>query len=258
MKKLFGASISAGLLACSGLAFADSHEGATLEPATPVEIFTCKYVEGKGPDDLDEVVSAWNDWADGQGLSDYSAWTLIPYYSSPEQDFDVIWLGGAPSATALGRSQDAWIATGGEVNAQFQAVVDCNNHSAYASLEFKQPPEHENPDNVVVSFSDCNVSEGSSFNDLVPAMMEWAAYREEHDSTAGMWAMMPAMGGGGEAFDFKWVTAHQNLADLGADFDQYSKSGWQKGNELFADKVSCDASRVYLATNQRRGEDSDG
>ena len=143
------------------------------------------------------------------------------------------------------------------MGAKFDEVIDCNTHVAFAALEFKQPPERENPDNIVISFSDCNVSETSSFNALVPSIMEWAAYRGEHGSTSGMWALMPAMGGGGETFDFKWITSFQNLEEMGADFDQYSKSGWKKGDELFAGKVSCDSSRVYLATNQRRAEDTD-
>ena len=257
MNKLIMLVVSAGLLMSPGLALADSHEGAELKPATPIELFTCTYNEGKGHDDLAPVVSAWNAWADSQGITDYSAWTLIPYYTSPQQEFDVIWLGGSPSAVALGRAQDAWISTGGDVGEKFDEVMTCDAHVAFAALTFKKPPERENPDNLMISFSDCNVSETSSFNELVPAMMEWASYREGHGSTAGMWALMPAMGGGGETFDFKWITSYQNLAELGADFDQYSESGWKKGDELFSDKVSCDSSRVYLANNHRRAEDTD-
>ena len=115
MNKLLTLGVSAGLLISPGLALADSHEEAELKPATPIELFTCTYNEGKGHDDLAPVVSAWNAWADSQGITDYSAWTLIPYYTSPQQEFDVIWLGGAPSAVALGRAQDAWISTGGDV-----------------------------------------------------------------------------------------------------------------------------------------------
>jgi hypothetical protein len=257
MNKLLTVGITAGLVILSGSAIADSHEGAGLETATPVEIFTCTYNEGKGHGDLGPILGEWNEWADAQGLKDYSAWILTPYYSSPEQDFDMIWLGGSPSAVALGRAQDAWIATGGKLQKKFDEVVSCSAHTAFATLEFKQPPERKNPDNVVISFSDCNVDESTSFIDLVPAMMEWAAYREGHGSTSGMWAMMPAMGGGGEDFDFKWVTAYQNLEDFGADFDQYSESGWKKGGELFAGKLSCDSSRIYLAANHRRAESSD-
>jgi hypothetical protein len=65
------------------------------------------------------------------------------------------------------------------------------------------------------------------------------------------------MGGGGENFDFKWVTAYQNLENLGKDLDQNRMGGWEKGRELFAGKVSCDSSRVYTFTNQRRAEEDD-
>ncbi len=244
------------LVMAAGSILADSHENAQLDPATPVELFACKYNEGKNFDDLAPVIDAWNEWADGQALTDYSAWTLVPYYTSSDRDFDIIWLGGSPSAVALGRAQDTWLATGGEVSEKFNDVIHCDGHSAFATLTFKQPPERENPNNIVVSFSDCNVAESSTFDELVPAMMEWASYKTEQGSKAGMWALMPAMGGGGETFDFKWVTAFQNLADMGADFDQYSESGWKKANEVFMGRVDCDSSRVYLATNHRRAEDS--
>ena len=67
----------------------------------------------------------------------------------------------------------------------------------------------------------------------------------------------PAFGGGGEEFEFKWVTAHQNLEDMGADWDHFNESGWEKANELFRGKLLCDSSRAYIATNQRMAKDED-
>ncbi|MDH3337983.1 MAG: hypothetical protein OER22_01150 [Gammaproteobacteria bacterium] len=40
-----------------------------------------------------------------------------------------------------------------------------------------------------------------------------------------MWVLSPAYGGGGEAFDFKFVVARGNFEEPGADSDQYSKEG---------------------------------
>ena len=76
--------------------------------AIPVEVYTCKYNDGMGPADLDAVVAKWNTWADGQGLNDYTAWTLTPFYAGPDQDFDVIWLGVSPTAQALGVLPGVW------------------------------------------------------------------------------------------------------------------------------------------------------
>jgi hypothetical protein len=183
MKKVLTALVSGALFLSGGIVIADSHKDAAdqPDPASPVEIFACSYNDGKGPADLDAAVDKWNAWADKQGLDDYSAWTLVPYYAGPEQEFDVIWLGAAPSAKALGRAQDTWLATGGKVQD----------------------------------------------------------------------------GGGSEEFDFKYIAAWQNLEDQGADWDQYSAGGYAKAGELFAGKLDCDSSRVYLATNRRMAKDDD-
>ncbi len=255
MKKVLTMLVSGGLLLSSGIGVADEHQGEA-EPnvATPMEIFTCKYNEGKGPSDLDGAIKGFNKWGDKNDISDYSAWTLVPYYAGPDQDFDIIWLGGSEKAKDLGRVQDAWLAGGTKEQEAFNEVITCDNHGAYAVLQMKKPPKRDNPDNLVVSFSDCKISDGMTFDDLYMPLIEWGKYKGENGSTAGMWVFFAAYGGGGEKFDFKWVTAHQNLEDMGADWDQFSEGGWQKVNELFAGKLSCDSSRTYLTTNVRRAE----
>ena len=114
MKRLLTALASCTLLLLAGIGIADEHEGEAEEAnvATPLEMFACTYNEGKGPADLDAATKKWNAWADKKGVDDYSAWTLVPYYSGPEQDFDVLWLGGSENAKTMGRVQDTWLATG--------------------------------------------------------------------------------------------------------------------------------------------------
>ena len=259
MKKLQTALVSGSLVLLAGTGFADEHEGGADDAnvATPVEMFACKYNEGKGPSDLDAATKKWNAWADKNGVDDYSAWTLVPYYSGPDQDFDVIWLGGSDDARTMGRVQDTWLATGSKEAEGFAEVVSCDVHAAYGVLRMKKPPKRDNPANIVISFSDCNTAEGVTFDDLYMPLHEWGKYKGENGSTAGMWVFFPSFGGGGEDFDFKWVTAHQNLEDMGADWDQFSKSGWEKANELFRGKLDCDSSRTYLATNRRMAADND-
>lgn len=259
MKRLLTALVSCGLMLSAGIGIADEHEGEADEAnvATPVEMFACKYNEGKGPADLDAATKKWNAWADKNGVDDYSAWTLVPYYSGPDQDFDVLWLGGSDNATTLGRVQDTWLATGSKEAEGFAEVVSCNVHAAYAVLRMKKPPKRDNPSNIVISFSDCNTAEGITFDDLYVPLVEWGKYKGDNGSTAGMWVFFPSFGGGGEEFDFKWVTAYQNLEDMGADWDQFSESGWEKANELFRGKLDCDSSRTYLATNRRMAAEND-
>ena len=257
MKKLLTALVSCSLLLSAGIGIADEHEGEAGEAnvATPVEMFACRYNEGKGPADLDAATKNWNAWADKNGVDDYSAWTLVPYYSGTDQDFDVLWLGGSDNAKTLGRVQDNWLATGSKEAEGFAEAVSCDVHAAYAVLRMKKPPKRDNPSNIVISFSDCNTAEGITFDDLYVPLIEWGNYKGENGSTAGMWVFFPSYGGGGEEFDFKWVTAHQNLEDMGADWDQFNESGWKKAGELFAGKLECDSSRSYLATNRRAAAD---
>lgn len=259
MKKFLTMLVSGGLLLSVGTGIADQHEGEAMEPnvASPLEMFACSYNEGKGAAGLDAVIKKFNAWADKQGIKDYSAWTLVPYYAGPEQDFDVLWLGGSENAKTLGRIQDTWLATGGPVADMFNELWSCNTHAAYSVLQMKKPPKRDNPSNIVVSFSDCNPMGDTTFDDLYMPLIEWGKYRGDNGSTAGMWVFFPSFGGGGEEFDFKWVTAHQNLENLGADWDQMNESGWQKANELFAGKLDCDSSRSYLATSRRMAEETE-
>lgn len=258
MKKMLVALGSSALLLVLGTSTSMAQdEIREIDPATPLELFACKFNEGMGLEDWDATVAKFNDWADKRNVTDYSAWRLLPYYAGPEQDFDVLWVGGSPSATSLGRTQDMWLAEGGKIQEEFNKVTTCDAHVNYATLQFKTPPKREDPSNIIVSFSDCKMSDGVTFDDLYPSLIGWADYREGHGSTSGMWVLFPAYGGGAEEFDFKFVAAWGSLEEQGVDYDQYSQEGWKKGNELFAGKVDCDSARVYLTKNLRMAEDDE-
>ncbi|MDX1517408.1 MAG: hypothetical protein R3288_11240, partial [Woeseiaceae bacterium] len=131
---------SALLILYSMPVIADEHEGDGAV-ATPIEIYTCNYADGKTQKDFDAVTAKFNAWADDAGMTEYSAWQLMPFYSSPTQDFDFVWLGASPSAQSMGRDQDKWFATGGKIAEEFEKVTPCHTHANFAALEFKEPPE---------------------------------------------------------------------------------------------------------------------
>jgi len=257
MKKILLALATGSLVIAAGCSngVAQDEEKAS-EPAVPVEIYACTYNEGMGPADLDAVTAKWNAWADGQGLNDYTAWTLTKFYSGPEQEFDYLWLGVSPTAKALGAAQDDWLANGGAVAAEFEKLGPCDGHSNFASVNFKQPPDNDDPpDNVVISFSDCNIAEGKNFaDDVAPAIAAWAEFRTGQGSEAGHWVLFPAYGGGGEEFDFKYVAAWRTHEEQGIDYDSWDAD---KNSELFDGVLDCDSSRVYNATNRRRAVDAE-
>ena len=247
-------------LVTSGFAFAGGLSAAVAQDdddgAAAVEIYACSYADGKGPADLDKVTAKWNKWADDQGLTDYSAWTLTPFYAGPEQDFDVIWLGVTATGEGMGGVQDMWLAKAGTLDDEFDSVSPCDAHAMFAAVQFKEPPEREDPSSIILDFSDCTIGEGKHFStDVAPALKAWGEFRAGHGSTAGMWAFFPVYGGGGEEFDFKFVVSHGNYSEQGADFDNYDPA---KAREIFPDGLlECDSSRSYIATNRRMAEDDD-
>lgn len=253
MKRILITLAAGELILATGLSnlFAQDDDGG----AAPVEIYTCNYLEGKGPADLDKVVAKWNKWADDRQVSKYWAWTLTPFFAGPDQDFDVIWMGVSENGQGLGAALDLWIAEGREIQSDFDSVAPCDSHGMYAAVQFKEPPEREDPSNVVISFSDCSIEDGKSFaNDIAPAIASWAELRSGQGSTAGYWVFFPVYGGGGEEFDFKFVASYGSLSEQGVDFDNYDS---EVASKTFAGMLSCDSSRVYLATNRRMGVTGD-
>jgi hypothetical protein len=218
----------------------------------PVELFSCSYKDRKGPDDLDKVIDKWNAWADKNGLDDYAAWTLTPYYYGPDQDFDVIWMGAGKDAVALGKAQDDYNAENNGLHEDFDEVLSCDSHSNFASINFKAPPEGDTPANSVLTFSDCKYKDGVSFAALGAAMDDWSQHLADTGSKAGIWHWYPVYGGGGAEFSFKWLEAFENLADLGADYESFGNGGgFVTNGRLFNHLISCDSSRAYLAKSRR-------
>ena len=224
--------------------------------AIPVEIYACKYNDGMGPADLDTAVAKWNAWADDRGMTDYTAWTLTKFYSGPDQDFDVLWLGISKSAKAMGAGQDDYLANGTHIAAEFEKALTCDAHGQFAALNFKEPTKtDEPPSNVVISFSDCNIEDDKNFaDDVAPAIAAWADFRTAQGSPVGYWIFFPVYGGGDEDYDFKYISGHRTLEAQGTDWDNYDPD---KARELFSGVIDCDSSRVYNATNRRRAASDD-
>jgi hypothetical protein len=237
------------LMAAIGSATAQDEAGEE-SPIFPVEIYTCNYHDGSGPAQLDQWVTKWNAWAD-TALAPYSAWTLTPFYYGDEQTFDFIWLGTSPDAATMGRAYDEFLRNP-ELNDHFEKIAHCDAHSNFATMNVKQPPD-DDATSFVLNFSDCEVAEGKSWDDVGPALKAWSEYRTGHGSQAGMWVLWPAYGGGAVDFDFKFVTSYRDYASLGTDYDQYGKEGYKKADELFNGLLDCDVARSYVAVERRDG-----
>jgi hypothetical protein len=242
----------------AGISNTIAQEEESEEPSVfPVHITVCSYKDGKGQADLDAWFEKFNAWAGFTPSPDgYSAWTLTPYYYGPEQDFDFLWLGTSPTAAALGLGHDTWVHSA-EIWPEFKKIANCVAKSNFATLNIKEPADVDSTTSVL-SFSDCELAEGKSFDDVEPALQAWSEYRAGHGSEAGMWVMWPAYGGGGADYDFKFAVSHPHFASWGVDYDQYVKDGYAKAEELFGGLLDCDESRVYNARQQRDGISDDG
>ena len=250
MKKTLTSSFVASLIIIAGCTTVTAQDEGGL--VIPVELFACSYNEGKGPADLDAVTDRWNTWMDEQGLNEYSAWTLSPYYFGKEQEFDVLWLGAAKDAIALGKTQDAFLSETAGLNAGFSDVLSCDAHLNFASLNYKSLPQGATPSNSVLTFSDCSYKEGATYPLLSAAMKEWEQHLTAEGSTSAIFHWYPAYGGGNEDFSFKWIEAYQNFAELGADYERFGNGGGVEVNgKLFGHLLKCDSSRAYVAQNRR-------
>ena len=217
----------------------------------PVETFTCTYRQGMGPRDLDRVVDAWTEFMDERDIETYFAVTLTPFYHGAET-FDVGWLGSWPSGQAMGEGTDLWLAQGSAIADRFNKVVACDTHENFVSGMLKEPPSDTPPDNVVLTFSDCQIHEGTTEEDLMNGMTEFVAYQEQDDVPGGLWMMWPVFGGGDVGYDFKLVEGYPDHATLGKVYDWYTSGEYRKWEELVGANASCDVARVYNGTVRRR------
>ena len=257
MKQAIQWAVVCGLIAASGSGnlLAQDEEVESIDIVS-VELYACSYHDGKGPADLDKWTDKWNAWADERKFDSYSAYTMTPFYYGEDQDFDFLWLGVAPNGVAMGRAQDAWVTQSGDLPAESAKLWSCDAHHNYATMNVKRPPD-DGATTFVLSFADCTVEEGKSWDDVGPALNAWGEYREANGSKAGMWVMWPAYGAGDVDFDFKFITSYRSYESLGMDYDQYAAAGYAKAEELFDGVIDCDVARSYNAVERRRAADDE-
>ena len=245
----------------SGGVFADSHEAAPELPnIVPVETWTCNFQDGKTMADLDKAAAAWNEWMDDEDIGSYFAAIVTPNYFG-EVMFDVAWLGAWKDGNAMGTGTDLWVNEGGDVGAQFNEVCNWESHTGYASMNIRRPGADEEDDKTfVLSFSNCSIKDGKSFDDVMVGMNAWKEHQDANGFQASTWMMFPIYGESNSEYSFKLLEGHDNHAAFGADFELMGNGGhWVKSNEIFEDLLDCDIARVYDARTVRDwAEEDDG
>ncbi len=259
MKRLLPVAGAAAFVffAGSGLSLAQDDEDQVelVSKIVPVDIYACSYNDGQGPADLDAAAEGWNAYLDGNGIDNYAAWTLTPFYMGPNQNFDFIWLGAWTGGNAMGTGTDMWLESGGEHLANFMRVATCGTHSNSASLNYKLPEGGNIPGDSVLTFSNCNIEDGANYTSVREATSAWADILAAAGSQAAIYHWFPIYGGGGERPDYITVTAYSNYTELGADYERITNGElFRQSNALFGGLTDCDVSRVYNAETRRSAQ----
>ena len=253
MKKKLIVVLAAMIAATSwtGIVSADDHDSIVF---VPVDIFPCTFNEGKGPGDLDAVVAGWNEYMDEQDNDSYAAWTLSKVYTGPDQNvFDFLWLGAHRNGTSMGEGMDRWMQAP-EQRAAFEEVANCSGAGHMASRMFKAPPGGNTPSNAVLTFSDCKVKDGASYDDVVAAEIQWAQVLDDAGQGVAIYHWYPVFGGPVE-FNYKLIQAYENFSDLGQYYDAMANGGMFRTRQGLMDGlVDCDVARVYGAQSRRAGQ----
>jgi hypothetical protein len=218
----------------------------------PVELYTCKFAEGKSDADLASVIEQFNAFEDDNDIDSYAAWLLRPFFYSPEQDFDLIWLGAFRDGNAMGEGLQRWITEGGEVAAAFDEVIDCSAHVGYSSSMYKAPDGNNPPNQGFITMMDCKLNEGHRYEDIKAAELKWVDHLTNAKSKGGYYHWTPMWGGGDADFDYKVVFTYPSFEEVGADFERFANGGGREvSREIFGDIDECNEARVYIARSIR-------
>jgi hypothetical protein len=253
MYKAATINLAGAALACLGatLAVADNHmERPT---AFPVEIFTCNYVDGKSQRDLDRVIGKFNQWNEDNGAAGYTAWVLTPRFYNADITFDLAWIGAWQSFETMGAGLDNWRASGSPVAADFDRVMSCDSHTLFRGYTTIPPLAEDPPDNSVVMFETCKLTEGATPPQVYEAHVNWGKWMREKGSKLSEWAFVPDLGSGDVDFDYYTVTGFANYSELSATGELlFNGGGIETTTEMLAPVRGCDNPRVYDATVVQR------
>jgi hypothetical protein len=226
-------------------ALADNHEQPDLNP---VDLYGCTFKEGKGMADLDRLDAKFKKWAE-KNDAEQSSWRIAPILRDTEGQFDVGYIGSWNTGAAMGKGMDAF-GTNTELNAAYQAVIDCG-HSLWASVEINAPDGP--PENGIVWFSSCTVQEGATDDQAFAAHKGMAAAMREMGGKGQSWLFYPSLGSGKMDFDYFSVVSFNSMAELGEAWEMYYNQGGWKNAAAVGKVTSCDVPRVYSASSIRMG-----
>lgn len=250
MNKVLTAVLMYVVAVSTGIQGVQAQEGGA---SSPVEAFYCNIREGKGRKDIEKAVDKFNAWSDANDENDgYMAWMLVPQFATEPGTPDLIWLGSWENGVEMGKGIGAYLADGGDVQAGFEAALDCNGHALASSVEINAP--NGPPENGVVMFNQCSYADGKNYQDAMGAHKANAAAMTEMGSKGSSWMFFPMLGADPDGFDYWSVTGFQSYPDFGAAYEMYvNGGGWQKTMGIMQGNVTCRNTTIWDAYLVRKG-----
>ena len=86
-----------------------------------------------------------------------------------------LWLGAWPNGTAMGAGESLYFSQGQEIEAGFDAVVDCPGHAQYAEVVTMLPKDLRRK-TASLSFGIAQSRDGRTVPEAITALQEWSKY----------------------------------------------------------------------------------
>ena len=214
-------------------------------PIAPIEIRTCRFVEGKGVADLEVLGAEYGRWLDEAGVPAEAVHVWLPELHGSDLDHDFVWVVSWPDASAMGASMAAAERQGAGIAARFAAVASCNSKRNFSVVELRATakPGIYGP----VEIASCTLRLGSVLADTLNAVRDWVDFTETTGSTAAHWLLFRAFGERADAkYMFQWAVAYESYEAFGRDYDKFTNGdGSDTYNQLFELLMTCDNPRLY-------------
>ena len=212
-----------------------------------MEFFACNFNDGKDMSDLMKVTEEWREFAEENFSETYQAGVMTPYLANgSDHPMDFIWVGFSMDQAALGTVADEWLAKGQKLQAKFDAVSTCDDHSFWRSLERRPFDGMGKP--AFMQVRSCTAKENVVWNQLYRAQTETMKWFDENEIAGGNYVWIPRVGDAREndvTYYDVWVTA--SLAERGAAVEKMGKLDWNEFRGIWGDGslVECDNPRVW-------------